>query len=144
MENKLNYSSVPNSFAHCFNDKCSNTDYCLRALAARQCVLGSHFINSLNPAFYPKEDKACPYFKKNEKIRLAWGISHLYDAIPFKNGNELKKRIISHFNKTHYYRIYRKELPITPSEQQYIKELFKQAGIKETPLFDSYTEEYDW
>lgn len=144
MEKDFNYQSVPGGFAHCFNHKCSNSKICLRALAAKECESGKYFINTVNPAFYPEEEDSCPYLIKNEKVRIAWGITHLFDSVPYKKASELRRRLISHFNKSHYYRIYRKELPLTPSDQQYINLLFKQEGIKEAPSFDSYSETYNW
>ncbi|MDO4755189.1 MAG: DUF6078 family protein [Parabacteroides sp.] len=144
MENTIDYLSVPHGFAHCFNHSCPKADQCLRALAAKQSASGNSFICIVNPAFYPSEGEVCSFYKKNEKVRMAWGITHLFDEVPYRKACELRKRLISHFNKSHYYRIYRKELPLTPTEQQYILRLFEQEGITKIPTFEFYTEECNW
>ena len=144
MEKDFNYQTVPSSFAHCFNAECPQSATCLRALAAQHCASGVCFISTVNPNFYPKAGETCPYFKPNQKVRMAWGISRLFDAIPYRRATEMRRMLIGHFNKSHYYRVYRKEAPLTPADQQYISRLFKRDGIMEDPVFDLYTEEYVW
>ena len=86
----------------------------------------------------------CPHFQNAEKIHVAWGISHLLDNVPYKDGTNIKQQLIGHFGKTLYYRFYREERFLSPAEQNYIRQLFRRKGITEEPVFDSYTDEYNW
>ena len=49
-----------------------------------------------------------------------------------------------HYGKTGYYRLYRGERGLMPKDQAYIKQLFRNKGIKEEPAYQRYTEEYIW
>lgn len=57
---------------------------------------------------------------------------------------QLRRQMVSHFKKTLYYRFQRKENELLPEHQLFIKQLFKQNGINEEPVFDSYRESFDW
>lgn len=144
MKNDFDYKSVPPDFAHCFNDQCKKTDDCLRHLAASNNTSDKSFIIIVNPACYPPKGNACPYFKPQSKNHMAWGITHLLDNVPHKDAVELRNKMISHFNKSLYYRFYRKEYALSPDDQRYIQKLFKEKGITEEPVYDYYTDEYNW
>ena len=101
-------------------------------------------IVTVNPANYPMDAGQCPYFRSTVKLRYAWGISTLFDNIPYKKALLLKGMIRTLFPKPTYYRILHKERGLSPAEQAEIAGLFAQACITETPAFDSYTEEYAW
>lgn len=49
-----------------------------------------------------------------------------------------------HYGKTGYYRFYRGERGLMPKDQAYIRQLFRNKGIKEEPTYQRYTEEYIW
>lgn len=49
--------------------------------------------------------------------------------------------MISHFGRGMYYRFYRKERFFDPEQQEYVRRLFRQKGIKEEPVFESYSYE---
>ena len=51
---------------------------------------------------------------------------------------------MGHYGKTGYYRLYRGERGLMPKDQAYIKQLFRNKGIKEEPAYQRYTEEYIW
>ncbi|WP_262707237.1 DUF6078 family protein [Bacteroides faecalis] len=38
----------------------------------------------------------------------------------------------------------REEKFIAPEQQEYIQRIFRQKGITAQPIFDSYTEEFEW
>lgn len=144
MENDFDYKLVPSGFIHCFNSQCPQAGSCLRHLAAKHSAAGSQFIVIVNPAHFPAEGDECANFRPCHKVNMAWGISHLLDNVPLKEASRLRQQMISHFNKALYYRFFRKEYSLSPRDQLYIRQLFKQRGITEEPAFDFYTEEYDW
>lgn len=144
MEKDFDYKLVPSGFGHCFNNDCPQADSCLRHLVAKHSVSGDPFIRIINPAYYPADGNACTHFKQCQKVRMAWGIVHLYDNLPSKIVPGLRSQLICHFTKALYYRFYRKEYAIIPRDQLFIRQQFKQRGISEEPAFEYYTEEYEW
>ena len=117
-DNKLKNKTVPFNYARCYNEQCPKACNCLRRVAALLTTA--------------------------EKIHVAWGISHLLDNVPYKDGTNIKQQLIGHFGKTLYYRFYREERFLSPADQNYIRQLFRRKGITEEPVFDSYTDEYNW
>ena len=144
MENEFNYQSVPYNFAHCFNHQCPKAGKCLRNIAAQHCINNYPTLRIINPAAIPADANACPHFRSATKIHVAWGIKHLLDNVPYKNVYELKSQMIAHFGRGRYYRFYRKECYLAPEQQAYIRQLFRNQGIKEEPAFEAYSDEYSW
>ncbi|WP_293739421.1 DUF6078 family protein [uncultured Parabacteroides sp.] len=144
MENDFDYKLVPSGFIHCFNSQCPQAGSCLRQVAARYSVHADRHIRIVNSAYFPVGDATCPDFKPAKKVRIAWGITNLLEKVPYRTARHLRKIMIFHFTKTLYYRYYRKEYGILPEAQLYIRKLFRQHGVEEEPVFDSYTEEYEW
>ena len=56
----------------------------------------------------------------------------------------LLQQMLEHFGRNAYYRFRRKEQLITPSEQKYIRQLFRKKGITDEPIYDEYVERYEW
>ena len=144
MENDFDYKLVPSGFVHCFNSQCPKADGCLRQVAARYSAHADRHVRIVNPAYFPVGDAACPDFKSAKKVRIAWGITNLLEKVPYRTARHLRKLMSFHHTKTLYYRYYRKEYGIPPEAQLYIRKLFRQHGVEEEPVFDSYTEEYEW
>ena len=143
MEN-FNYQSVPFHYLHCLNPSGARSASCLRHLAAQHVPAEVTHIMAVNPANYPAEADRCAYFRSTEKQRYAWGISSLFDNIPYKKAVYLKRKIHDLYPRTTYYRILHQERALSPGEQEEITALFLQTGIDEVPVFDRYTDEYNW
>lgn len=105
---------------------------------------GHLFLKVVNPLRYPKEGEECELFRSTDKVRMAWGVTHLLDNVPYKEGSLLRNMIINHLGRSQYYRCFRKERPFAPQDQQTIRMLFRQRGISEEPSFDYYTNEFNW
>ena len=65
-------------------------------------------------------------------------------TIPYKKAVYLKRKIHDLYPRTTYYRILHQERALSPGEQEEITALFLQTGIDEVPVFDRYTDEYNW
>lgn len=64
--------------------------------------------------------------------------------IPYAKALLIKRKMISYFGRTKFYRIYREEKPVSPKGQKAIKEIFINNNIEIEPHYDRFTEEYDW
>ena len=56
----------------------------------------------------------------------------------------MKQTLIRYFGRGVYYSYYRKEVPLVPEEQEVIRKLFAENGVTSEPVFESYSEEYEW
>lgn len=144
MENNFNYDSAPGSYAHCFNHQCVRSNKCMRHLVALHCDSRRSTICTVNSAWIPEDTSNCTLFKPIRKIRLAWGIRDLLKNTPYQDAKTLKAQMLNYFGRTHYYRLFRKEHGLTPEQQNFVRQLFRNKGIKEEPAFESYTEDYQW
>lgn len=144
MKDDFDYQSVPFNYIHCFNENCPHGGNCLYRLVAQHAPKTVPYVVSINPAAYPKDAGHCPHFRSSVKIRFAWGLTSTFDNIPYKTALLLRKKVHGLFSKTTYYRILDKERSLSPTEQSAIARIFSQHGITTAPVYDSYTEDYDW
>lgn len=144
MKDDFDYQSVPLRYLHCFNATCPRKDECLRYLTAIHAPKSTPVVMTLNPAAYPKNADTCDYFRSSRKLRLAWGITALFDKIPYATAVALKGSLHQLYSKSTYYRIVHQERPLLPAEQAEIARIFALKGVNEPLEFDRYTEGYDW
>lgn len=144
MEKNFDYNSVPYDFVHCLNSTCPYADKCLRYLVAKHIPVKCKTVTVINPYFIPTQGEVCPDFKEDKKERFALGLKHLLDNVPHSDAVDIKRQILKRYKKNMYYRSLNKERWITPEEQNYIRGLFIQKGIKEEPIYEKYAERYVW
>lgn len=77
-------------------------------------------------------------------VHVAWGLKQLLNRIPYEDAVSIRIQLVGHYGKTGYYRFYRGERGLMPKDQAYIRQLFRNKGIKEEPTYQRYTEEYIW
>lgn len=144
METEFDYSSVPYGFAHCFKKKCKHSARCLHYLAALHATPACKYIHTLNPTYVASIGDDCPHLKIYQKQKFALGITNLYDHMLHSEAVVIKQQLIKYFNRSTYYRLWRKERLITPNEQKDVRQIFLSRGITNEPLYDEYIEQYDW
>ena len=128
----------------CFRNDCPLAMKCLRHIALQELADDKPFIKIVNPSLQKDLTKGCPCYRSNEKVKVAYGISHIYDNVPFAKKESLMHRIQGFFNKSTYYRIYRKERPMWPKDQEAIQRIFNNFGVTEPVVFDQYYEVINW
>ncbi len=143
-ERRTRQPVCPLQFARCFNDQCPQASKCLRHIAAQYNGADYLYITSVNPARYPADGNQCECFKTAVKVHVTWGLKRLLDRIPYGDAVSIRSQLVGHYGKTGYYRLYRGERGLMPKDQAYIKQLFRNKGIKEEPAYQRYTEEYIW
>lgn len=144
MKEESDNSSVPYNFSRCFNDQCPQASKCLRYVAAQNETADYLYISIVNPVRYPADGNQCECFKTTVKVHVAWGLKRLLDRIPYEDAVSIRIQLVGHYGKTGYYRFYRGERGLMPKDQAYIRQLFRNKGIKEEPTYQRYTEEYIW
>ena len=84
MEKQPQFPFAPKDFARCLNATCPRSQNCLRRTAALQDTDEHLFLKVVNPLRYPKEGEECELFRSTDKVRMAWGVTHLLDNVPYK------------------------------------------------------------
>lgn len=144
MQNDLDYNRVPITFLHCTHTVCIQAKDCLRYKLMLYVTPDRASLPIVNPALIPDKGRKCPYFVPDCKVKFALGITHLLDNIPHSKAVIIKRELYVYFRRNIYYRILHKERLISPAEQDFIRKLFIDNGVKEEPLFDKYVEQYEW
>lgn len=99
MEKQPQFPFAPKDFARCLNATCPRSQNCLRRTAALQDTDEHLFLKVVNPLRYPKEGEECELFRSTDKVRMAWGVTHLLDNVPYKEGSLLRNMIINTWQK---------------------------------------------
>ncbi|MCD8270855.1 MAG: DUF6078 family protein [Parabacteroides sp.] len=144
MKPDFNYNEFPSTFSHCFNEKCTRGDKCLRRQVAFRMPKERGGVYAISPVYLEALDgKECPFFLLDEPQRFAKGITNLFDDLPLRKVEIIKSKLIVHWGRSTYYRCKQKKRLVKPSEQAYVKKLFLAQGIKDEPRYDEYQEYYD-
>ena len=145
MKENFDHSAVPYDFVHCLNQQCPHAVECLRYQVALHLSTECNIISIVNPVYATSAGKDnCKFFKADKLMQYTSGITHLLDSIPYSDASEIKQQMLEYFGRNSYYRFPRKERLISPSEQKYIRQLFRKRGLEDEPVYDEYLERYEW
>lgn len=145
--------NVPDGYEYCFagSGKCPKAASCLRSIAAQLLSESEEpqprSVRVVNPLYVERlaDFSACECYRSSEPLRYARGMTRLFDEVPAKLLATVRRRVMGCFSCERYYYHSRKgERPITPTEQQRIAAVFKDAGIAAKPKFDGYEQGLDW
>lgn len=135
---------VPSTFPLCFNSSCPRRTTCLHYEAGQN--IPSRVTSGC--AIYPTAltiDGTCPYYRENVKVKLAYGFNTLYANVKKKDISQIRERLIAYVgNRTSYYRFNSGEKYLSPLQQEYILNIFKEYGYTDSLQFDHYLETYDF
>lgn len=144
MKGDFDYKEVPKNYLHCVHSSCKRSGECLRFLVTRHADPKIHRIYIVNPTSLTGNNDGCAHFQPDELTCFGWGITHLFDNIPYKKALKIKRILCNGLERNTFYRIQRKERQINPNEIVFIRELFKKEGIEEEPTFDELIYKYNW
>lgn len=144
MNETSDYLTTPTLYIHCLRTDCPRASQCLRQFAGRQVNPKLSYIRCINPSTYPADADQCPHFQPIRTIRLAWGIAHVGNDLPYEKAVSIKRALHQYFSKITYYRISHHERPLSPKEQNDIQAIFQRHAVNTPPKYDYFTTEYDW
>ena len=143
MIEKLDYAEVPHNFVHCFREDCPLAGSCLRQQALRFLPEEERTVRAVAPHVATAKDD-CSEYLSDTPVRYAYGMSRLFDNIPYGKAKNVKADVVYLIGKTQFYRMRKKEIGISPKHQRLIRKTFKAYGVTEEPVFDSYKEHFQW
>ncbi|MCH3985676.1 MAG: DUF6078 family protein [Prevotella sp.] len=135
--------TTPRCYQICLLSDCPMAEECIRYFA------GLHIDKDEHSGFatYPTALKGskCEYFKKKRIIQGAWGFHTIFKDVKRCDSASLHNAIKQYLggNGT-YYRYDHGERILTPEQQNWIINLFKQYGYTDNLEFDGDKEVYDW
>ena len=119
-----------------------------------QCLrwlVGQHVPNTkssywcVNPHFEGVATTDCPMYRKDQKVRFAKGMTHIFTSdMPKRVENDVRMSIIGLTNRTYYYEYRNGQRLIPPKLQEDIRNLFRENGWTADVTFDGYVEKYEW
>lgn len=139
----LNYKEVPFHFVHCFLADCPEASSCLRYQVTRFLPADMRTVIILNPAFV-SHSVGCKEYMSDTPVLYAYGMSKLFDEIPYAKAKTIKAEVVSKIGKTQFYRMKNETIGISPLHQRAIKQIFQKYGIEAEPVFDRYEPVYPW
>ena len=139
----LNYNEVPFHFVHCFRAECPKASTCLRHQVTHFLSADKRVVNMLNPAFVGNPAE-CKEYVDDTPVLNAYGMSKLFDEVPYAKAKNMKDDVIARIGKTQFYRMKNETIGISPLHQRAIKKVFLKYGIEADPVFDRYVPVYPW
>ena len=141
LSDEFDFSDVPSWYVLCTNNQCPLRNDCLRFMAGLHALENMEIATSVMPKTL-KEGK-CRWYDKKTVVVYAAGFSRLYDRVMKMDYTSMRKAITSYLHGTRlYYEYKRGERPLSPEQQQWIRDYVKNCGYNWKVEFDSYYEGY--
>lgn len=134
------YQNAPKHYLLCYNDECALADTCLHRLVARSGQNKNELVWAVNPA--KCNGGNCKYYKENKVVTMAYGMVNSFHEVKADDISSLRKTLINHFGRGSYYLRRNGLRAITPKEQQYIGDEFRNYGYE--IKFDRTEEDLQW
>ena len=128
----------------CFIHECPLHETCLHWLTGQYYGGDTHIVTCVNPNYPTVNSEQCIMYQKDEIVKYAVGMMHIFDAIPYPIARITKKRLINLFSRKRFYEYRNGVRPIPPYEQQQIARVFQEEGWQGEILYDGWKEDYLW
>lgn len=130
---------IPKSIV-CPKAACPMSGVCARHADYLEALASKESFTILNPEKVETDANGCPHQLRKEKQRIAYGFTHLLAEVPKKYLNYLYCKF-PYQSQSSYDRRRRGLYGLSPSEQEYILQIFKRYGVDTSIGFDRYQEE---
>ncbi len=128
----------------CFIHECPLHETCLHWLTGQYYGGDTHIVTCVNPNYPTVNSHQCTMYQKDEIVKYAVGMMHIFDTIPYPIARITKKRLINLFSRKRFYEYRNGVRPIPPYEQQQIARVFQEEGWQGEILYDGWKEDYLW
>ena len=141
LKRQFDFTDVPSWYVLCTNNQCPMQTSCLRFLAAQNAP--DHL--EIATCVMPKTLKGgqCRCYDKRTVVVWAAGFSRLYDCVMKKDYTAMRKGLTRYLHGVKFYYEYKRgDRPLSPEQQQWIRNFVKSYGYEWEVPFDSYFEAY--
>jgi len=128
----------------CFIEGCPLHHECLRWLVGQYTdtkLISQISINPLNPKM-GRED--CEMFRKNQRVVMKRGLTHLYDDMPARIEKRIRQLLIQFWGRKKYFETRKGERLITPEMQDDVVDACRHHGWAGPIVFDGEEEDWIW
>ncbi|WP_298073458.1 DUF6078 family protein [uncultured Bacteroides sp.] len=146
MDNDFNFcDNAPEYFGFCLKTDCASAGECLRAFAARDLTPVRSTFTLVNPLLADTAGaRSCRFFRKAEKVRMAYGFRRAFALIPAGNVKVVRSEVCELVCRRNYYYLLRGQKPLSPAMQKKIAAILKRHGLTVPMEFDRYEWQYVW
>lgn len=138
------YSTYPKSYALCFLDGCKLKEQCAHYVAGQHVREDDYIGLAVFPPMLNRQE-GCNRFQKLRVMHGAWGFDLLFENIKYKDAAPVRRAIKEYLGGNGTYSRYKRGLLLlTPEQQAWIINLFKEYGYTDNLQFDHYVEAIDW
>ena len=128
----------------CFIHECPLHETCLHWLTGQYYGGETHIVTCVNPYYPTVNSLQCSMYQKDDIVKYAVGMMHIFDEVPFPIARTTKKRLINLFSRKRFYEYRNGVRPIPPHEQQKIARVFQEEGWQGEIRYDGWKEDYLW
>lgn len=140
---KKPYTDLPDNYPVCQHADCPMSSSCLHYLAYAPLLAKEDYLHLINPGKCIKTD-TCPYYRNNAPVTYARGFTNFQKRMYPSQYQQFMTICMGQFGRNPYFERRRGDYPLPPSEQQFILEALRQAGVTEEMQFDSYEQQINW
>ena len=128
----------------CFIHECPLHETCLHWLTGQYYGGETHIVTCVNPYYPTVNSLQCSMYQKDDIVKYAVGMMHIFDDVPFPIARTTKKRLINLFSRKRFYEYRNGVRPIPPYEQQKIARVFQEEDWQGEIRYDGWKEDYLW
>ena len=128
----------------CLIHECPLHETCLHWLTGQYYGGETHIVTCVNPYYPTVNSLQCSMYQKDDIVKYAVGMMHIFDEVPFPIARTTKKRLINIFSRKRFYEYRNGVRPIPPHEQQKIARVFQEEGWQGEIRYDGWKEDYLW
>lgn len=141
MDKDFDFKQVPRNWALCYVSECPRKDECLRYQACLQAPPLKYMRKCVMPNILLQ--KKCPMFRPIEKMQVAFGFRNIFNEVKAKDIVRMRSELKDFFgSRSTLYRYQVGRRPLTPLQQQWIKNMFRRHGYSDDLAFDESKDVY--
>jgi len=128
----------------CFIDGCLLHETCMRWVVgcyANQDQVSHVSVNPRNPRMGGED---CPMFREKVRVKVKRGLTRFYHEMPGYMEQAIRRQLIAHFGRKHYFLMRRGDKFIYPADQQAIERICRQQGWTGPLVYDGEDEDWQW
>ena len=128
----------------CFSESCSLRQQCLRWLVGQYADTQPLAYNAINPRNPTIGGEKCEMFRKNQRVMMKRGLTHLYLEMPGRMEYLIRHLLILWWGRKKYFEVRKGVRLITPEMQQDVVDACRHHGWTGPIVYDGEEESWLW
>ncbi|SEW10438.1 hypothetical protein SAMN04487827_1543 [Prevotella sp. khp7] len=128
----------------CFIESCPLREQCLRWLVGQYADTMPLAYNAINPRNPKIGGEECVMFRKEQRVVMKRGLTHLYLEMPGLVEHRVRRMLIGMWGHKKYYEVRKGDRLITPEMQNDVETVCRYHGWKGPIVYDGEEESWLW